>query len=167
MADMHRDAVISDCGKFRYLLRRSWDIARPTVAFVMLNPSTADASQDDPTIRKCVGFAERLGFGAITVTNLFAYRATKPADLKAAGYPIGDECNFWINLAAREAQTVICAWDVNARGLSRPHGVRSVLRGAGRPAKALKLTPDGIPCHPLMLPYSCTLVDLPENRHDA
>ncbi len=156
---MNKSAVISACGKFRYILRRSWDVGLPALCFVMLNPSTADATADDPTIRKCIGFAERHGFGGIIVANLFAYRATDPADLKRAGYPVGDENDFWINLAAREAEAVVCAWGVNARKLARPAAVRAVLRAAKRPIHALRLTDDGIPWHPLMLPYTCTLTE--------
>lgn len=158
-ANMHRSAVISECGQFRYLLRRSWNVSRPALGFVMLNPSTADADQDDPTIRKCIGFAERLGFGAIVVANLFAYRATDPSDLRRAGYPVGEENDYWINRAARDAEAVVCAWGVNARKLARPYEVLAVLRAARRPAHALRLTSDGIPCHPLMLPYTCTLTE--------
>jgi hypothetical protein len=153
-------AVISPCGQFRYLLRRSWDISRPAVTFVMLNPSTADAEQDDPTIRKCRGFADRLGFGALNVVNLFAFRATKPADLKRAGYQRGPECDEWIARAVRETGNVICAWGSNARGLVRPAEVIDILRGAGMKPTALRLTDDGIPWHPLMLPYDCTLIPM-------
>src|SRR5437868_12651695 len=70
-------AVISPCGKFRYRLTRQWGEGA-ALPFVMLNPSTADAEQDDPTIRKCVGFAKRMGYDGIEVVNLYAYRATKP-----------------------------------------------------------------------------------------
>jgi hypothetical protein len=154
-------AILSDCGAYRYLLRRSWDISRPAVTFVMLNPSTADADQDDPTIRKCRGFADRLGYGALNVVNLFAYRATKPADLKRAGYPRGPLCDEWIVKGVRETQAVLCAWGVNARGLVRPAEVLDLVRAQGRTPKALHLTDDGIPWHPLMLRYECTPIDMP------
>lgn len=156
---MKRSAVISECGAYRYVLGRDWDIARPLLGFIMLNPSTADADIDDPTIRKCIGFSERLGFGALRVVNLFAFRATKPAALKAAGYPVGpdNDTHTWGTLAA--CDTIVCAWGVNARNLSRPQEVVSSLRAMRRTPKALKLTEDGIPCHPLMLPYTCTLTE--------
>ena len=156
---MKRSAIISDCGQFRYILRRSWDISRPALGFVMLNPSTADANQDDPTIRKCIGFAERHGFGAIVVTNLFAHRATDPANLKRAGYPVGEQNDFWISSAARDAEAVVCARGVNARKLTRPGEVLALLKAAGRKPHALRITFDGMPCHPLMLPYTCTLTE--------
>lgn len=156
---MKKSAIISDCGKFRYLLRRAWDISRPALGFIMLNPSVADADQDDPTIRKCIGFAERLGFGAIVVTNLYAYRATDPANLKRAGYPRGPENDEWIRKAIMECGPIVCAWGSNARGLSRPAEVLLILRGLQVKRQALAFTDDGIPRHPLMLPYTCTLTE--------
>src|SRR5579872_6884139 len=81
---MERDAVISDCGKYRYLLRRAWDHVRPRVLFVMLNPSTADANVDDATIRSCVRLSRQLGYGSFEDVNLYGHRATKPAELEIA-----------------------------------------------------------------------------------
>jgi len=154
---MKRDAVLSDCGRFRYILSRDWNGMLPRLCYVMLNPSTADASQDDPTIRKCIGFAERLGFGGFTVVNLYAYRATHPRDLRTAGYPVGPENNDFISIALDGTDAVVCAWGANARGLARPTEVLSLLRRRLLKPKALSLTAGGIPAHPLMLPYSCTL----------
>lgn len=154
------NAVISDCGKFRYILRRSWNAARPVLGYVMLNPSTADAEKDDPTIRKCIGFADRLGYGAIVVTNLYAFRATSPADLKRAAYPVGPENDEFVAKAAREARDVICAWGANARGLVRPTETLRILASVGRPPLALRILPCGTPSHPLMLPYTCAPIAL-------
>jgi hypothetical protein len=152
---MTRSALISSCGHFRYRLGRSWNTSRPVLAFVMLNPSTADADIDDPTIRKCIGFAVRLGFGAIDVVNLFAYRAADPKALKAAGYQRGPENARWIDHAVRESEDVICGWGSNARGLAAAAETLDMIRAVGHTPKALRVTPDGIPQHPLMLPYSC------------
>jgi hypothetical protein len=162
---MKRDATISDCGRFRYRLTREWDSALKPLVFIMLNPSTADAAEDDPTIRKCIGFATRLGFGGIEVFNLFAFRATKPADLRNAGYPIGPDNDSIITgrleaMQAHERGYVICAWGANARNLNRPRELASYLALAGVRLRALRLLADGIPEHPLMLPYSCTPVPL-------
>jgi hypothetical protein len=151
---LDKGAIISDCGKFRYRLWRRWDKGAASMAFVMLNPSTADADQDDPTIRKCIGFAERQACGGIDVVNLYAYRATKPADLKRAGYPRGPENDRFIAAAARESGRVVCAWGVNARSLSRPAEVLALLRGCGVRPLVLATSADGVPLHPLMLPYS-------------
>ena len=164
---MKRDARLSLCGKFRYFLSRTWDDERAPLLFVMLNPSTADAEQDDPTIRKCIGFSQRLGYGGIEVMNLYAYRATKPADLKAAHYPVGEHNDEFIlgrSVRVRDLwreKTVICGWGANARGLSRPGEVLRKLREHGMTPMGLSFTADGIPCHPLMLPYSCAPLEIP------
>lgn len=128
-------AISSDGGKYRYRLARIWDDknARRAV-FVMLNPSTADASIDDPTIRKCIGFARqwsqqnverRIGeiggpdhrFGGIVVVNLFGLRATNPAELMKADDPIGSENDDYIRkeawAAAAADSLIVCAWGTN------------------------------------------------------
>lgn len=162
---MNRAALLSPCGTYRHTLLRQWDPKLPTACVVMLNPSTADAEKDDPTIRKLIGFGRRLGWGGFEVVNLFSYRATKPADLKRAGYPgqsVGDD-DFIIRAALTSLRTggpVICAWGANARGLQRPEVVRIRLRQSHVPLHALRLLPDGTPEHPLMLPYTCTPIPL-------
>lgn len=158
---MIRDAVISECGQFRYRLIRVWDVDLPRLAFVMLNPSTADASQDDPTIRKCIGFAKRLGFGGIFVVNLYAFRATDPAMLRKQGYLVGPKNDAHIGFAAWECETLICAWGANARGLARPGEVLDIIKRTGRKPMALRILAGNVPAHPLMLPYSCTLEPMP------
>ena len=157
---MIRCATISECGKYRYHLSRKWG-DRPSLCFVMLNPSTADADADDPTIRKCIGFATRLGFGSIDVVNLFAYRATDPANLKKAGYQVGPKNDAWIETTtlltyANGGETVL-AWGANARKLSRPAEVLALLKRCGIAPKVLRRCADGTPQHPLMLPYTCAL----------
>lgn len=159
--DMQKQATISDCGMFRYQLSRRWGQGRPML-FVMLNPSTADASVDDPTIRKCIGFAQRNGCEAIEVVNLFAYRATDPRDLARAGYPIGPLNDDHIAAAAASTKCaggiVVCAWGAHARGLYRANDVSIRLAKICCEPHALKLLSDGTPAHPLMLPYASQLV---------
>lgn len=120
-------AVISPCGLYRYRLYRRWAHGAPML-FVMLNPSTADATEDDPTIRRCIGFAKREGMPAIEVVNLFAYRATDPADLAKAADPVGPENTRHILEAAIAAGRVVAAW-----GKSVPSRLRA------RPAQILAL----------------------------
>lgn len=159
-----KSAVISECGKFRYRLSRHWAPGR-VLTFVMLNPSTADAAQDDPTIRKCAGFATRLGYAGIEVVNLFAYRATKPRDLYLADplltSAIGPRNDATLRQIARQAAhqgiPIACAWGAHARDLRRVEDVVRDLRAEGAQLAALALTADGIPRHPLMLPYSSKL----------
>jgi hypothetical protein len=161
---MRRGAQISECGQFRYWLSREWDAHRPHACVIMLNPSTADANVDDPTIRKLLGFGERLGWGGFIVVNLYSFRATKPAELKRAGYPgqtCGDDGHIVraATLARDSGGPVICAWGANARGMQRPEIVRALLKDAGATElRALRLLADGTPEHPLMLPYTCTPV---------
>ena len=158
-------ATISPCGKFRYRLWRRWSVTGPALTFVMLNPSTADGTHDDPTIRKCVGFAKLAGYSGIEVLNLFAYRATDPAELRKVGLcladAIGPENDAGLRLAATCAAAselpIVCAWGAHARGLNRVLDVAALLMCAGAELHALDFTADGIPRHPLMLPYSATL----------
>jgi hypothetical protein len=158
---MKRSAVISGCGAFRYVLTRNWtDDDTSVLLFVMLNPSTADADIDDPTIRKCIGFSQRLGYGGIEVVNLYAYRATDPKALKAAGYQVGPDNNRYTMAAIRRAHNIVLAWGANARGMIRPDIVLRMVREAGVTPMALRRLADGVPEHPLMLPYSCTLQPL-------
>lgn len=155
---MHRDAFISDSGLFRYWLERQWGPG-PRLVFIMLNPSTADAMLDDATIRKCIGFAQRLGFDGILVLNLFAFRATKPANLKLAGWPVGNVNDWIIRDALVNADLfdikVVCAWGANARGHKRSAEVLALLRACGVQPMALRRLNDGTPEHPLYIPYEC------------
>jgi hypothetical protein len=162
---MKKTAIISACGLFRYHLTRTWDEALRPLPFIMLNPSTADASEDDPTIRKCIGFAKRLGFGGIEVFNLFAFRATDPRELRASGFPIGfDNTRLMttrlFELGLQERGYVVCAWGANARNLCYPKDLVCHLSLSGVRLRALRLLEDGTPAHPLMLPYSCKPVPL-------
>jgi len=164
-ADMLRTAWLSEEEPeplYRWTLHRRFGGGDP-LTFIMLNPSTADALADDPTIVKCLGFAARMGFGGIQVVNLYPFRATKPADLWRArrdGVDItgGRKGNGVIEDALRDAarddRLILAAWGANAS--KHPERVRWLrsLPGASR-LHALSITKDGHPGHPLMLPYSC------------
>lgn len=115
----------------------------------------------DPSARKIAGFADRLGFGGFVLGNLFDFISSKPLALKRAGYPRSAECDAWLRTVVQESnRNVLCAWGANARGLARPTEVLALLRELDVTPKALKITDDGIPWHPLMLPYTCTLKEL-------
>ena len=150
---MNRDAILSECGTYRYLLQRSWDVRLQAVCFIMLNPSTADATQDDPTIRRCIGFAQRLGFGQLEVVNLFALRATQPAALKVHVDPIGPENDEQIIAAAKVCHMTICAWGSHGSLKARNGVVLKMLRSNNIQPHALRLSKHGHPSHPLYLPY--------------
>ena len=186
---MDRWARISADGKYRYWLRREWRaghdpkhwrwfggidgsgqrLGEPlAVLFVMLNPSTADGETDDPTIRRCVSFCRAWRYERLEVVNLFAYRATKPADLwafrDAGGDPIGWENSGIIADAARDAGLVVCAWGA-AGGNNNEHV--EMVRGWMYAAKnhyALGFTKKGQPRHPLYAPRAAKLVRMPASR---
>ena len=120
--------------------------------FIGLNPSTADETFDDPTIRKCVGFAKRWGYRALCMTNLFAFRATDPHEIKGQAKPIGDDNDRWLIECAREAGTIIAAWGVNGEHMARNEQVLKLL---GR-VECLRTTKYGHPEHPLYVPYEVT-----------
>ena len=120
---MIKHAVISECGAYRYTLSRTWDETLPRRTWVMLNPSTADANDDDPTIRRCINFSKRDGFGGLNVLNLFAFRSPNPADLVSATDPVGpDNYNrmrsVMLTDRMRGGQCVV-AWGANAMAQDR------------------------------------------------
>lgn len=178
------DAELSDCGLYRYRLTRAWDhdgsdTWQPdggrAVVFLMLNPSTADGRKDDPTIRRCVGFARRWGFGRLVVVNLFAFRATDPSDMLRSDDPIGPHNDVWIRRETA-GRVVVLAW--GSRSLTvpksvaplycpgrldalqnRPRDVGRICRDSGAELKCLGLTSDGQPRHPLYVRGDAELID--------
>lgn len=146
---LRRTAHISPCGLYRYRLTREWSDTAP-LPFVMLNPSTADADLDDPTIRRCMGFARREGAGGIVVVNQFAFRATDPDALRTAADPHGPENDAALAEAAREAAAagmpIVCAWGTHG-GRSNRH--ITIIQASGVRLVCLGVTKDGHPRHPL------------------
>lgn len=155
------EAIISECGRYRYRLARRWGPG-PAVLFIMLNPSTADAEQDDPTIRRCVGYAKALGAGSLEVVNLFALRATDPNELARDVAPVGPANNSHIWEAAQRAEMVICAWGAHPEARHRARQVVDLLHAAGARPMCLRRTKAGHPAHPLYLPASARPVPLAE-----
>lgn len=154
---MHRTASgakFSACRRWRTLLWRRWDPSRPAANFLMLNPSTADEQRLDPSCSRARAYAERWGFGALIVTNLFAWRATDPQEMKRAREPVGRGNDAAILRAAREAAIVVCAWGNHGTHLGRSREVVAVLRCAGIGLSVLRLNGAGQPAHPLYLPGS-------------
>ena len=141
-------AVFSPCRTYRYLLWRWWEIPRGYVMFVGLNPSTADESIDDPTIRRCIGFAKAWGYGGLCMANLFAFRATQPAAMKAAHDPVGPDNDHALRESAERAGLLVAAWGVHGAHQDRAAAVMAMLPGI----HCLRLTKDGHPGHPLYLP---------------
>jgi hypothetical protein len=153
---VERGAVLSPCRHYRYQLTRTWDEALPAVAFIGLNPSTADAELDDPTVRRCIGFAREWGFGKLILVNLFALRSTDPTKLYTAAAPVGPENDRWLRLAARNAETLVAAWGVHGDLNGRANQVRALLPNL----MCLGRTRAGHPRHPLYLAKATTLETL-------
>lgn len=157
-------ALVSDCGLFRYWLLRVWDSRRPLLMLNLLNPSTADANLDDPTVRKCTGFARRAGYGGIVIVNLFAYRATDPRELREAAEAgidiVGPDNDLWISTWANRPRVhaIVGGWGARVHrwplALDRIARALPALWETGKPVYCLGLTKDSHPRHPLMLPYS-------------
>lgn len=144
-------AVISECEQYRYRLERGWDPKKGTVLVIMLNPSTADGTQDDPTIRRLINFARQWGFGRLLVGNLFALRSTNPKNLYHHPEPIGAENDRHLLEMAKEAQQIIAAWGNHGGLLNRAEFVRQIIPDLFH----LGLTQiEHQPKHPLYLPSS-------------
>ncbi len=155
--DTKRGAIISDCGKYRYKL---WREAHPNgfgvLCFVLLNPSTADADQDDPTVRKCVGFASRMLYRQVIIVNLFAYRATRPIDLLKATSEgidiVGPDCDKFLQQTFYNSSRIIAGWGNNAVKIDNG-GTRRLIVMARAELYCLSKNLTGEPKHPLYIGY--------------
>jgi len=154
---LERTAVLSPCGDYRYHLTRRW-APGPLEVFCMLNPSTADADLDDPTIRRCMGFAELRGASGIEIVNLFALRTSSSKELRGAKNPIGPDNNMWLRKICR-SKTVICAWGLGGAMFNRNFHVMPIFTECNARLTCLRRTTSGHPSHPLYLPYSTHLED--------
>lgn len=144
-------AVFSDCREYRYVLWRIWDDHAPKVMFIGLNPSTADEKDDDPTIRRCIGFAKSWGFGGIYMLNIFAYKAARPEKLKKAVDPAGSENDLYLARYAEKSSLIIGAWGNHGNYLNRGSEVMKKFPGM----HILKMTKQNQPAHPLYLRADC------------
>lgn len=152
-AVQNRGAVISQCKQYRYQLWRIWDANKPLLMFIMLNPSTADSENDDPTLRRCIGFANKFGFGGLYVCNLFAFRATDPKELlrrNRAGLDIiGPENDDFLTETAERCEEIVLAYGAGSPIPGRAAEVVLMFRYC----LCLGKTSKGDPRHPLYLPY--------------
>jgi hypothetical protein len=156
----HSSAVISKCGLYRYRLDRRWGEG-PTCGFIMLNPSTADADVDDPTIRRCIGFAKREGCGGLMVGNLFAFRATDPEAMAEADDPEGSENRHFLqNMAERVDGPLIAAW--GAHWMASDLASLCVAKTFGPRLMCLGKTKTGAPRHPLYVKGDAPLIPFTE-----
>lgn len=143
-------AEISDDGVYRYELHRVWDVALPYCMFLLLNPSTADGLNNDPTVGRCVGYAKSWGYGGMRMGNLFGFRARFPSDMFGAEDPVGPENDEWLLKMVRGAGLVVAAWGALGGHLGRDIDVMRLLEGKTK-LHCLKTTKEGHPGHPLYL----------------
>lgn len=141
-------AKFDTSGRYRYALWRAWSADYPRIAFILLNPSTADEESNDPTIRRCIGFARVWGFGSMEVVNLFAYRATHDREMFKVGNPVGEENDRFLIRAVERCSTVVVGWGTRGTLLGRDREVISLLAGR-KDVHCLGTTKGGHPRHPL------------------
>ena len=165
---IERSASFDPTGRYRYHLGRRWSAVEPLLAIIMLNPSQADGSVDDPTIRRCMGLAQGWGFGAIAVVNLFAYRSPHPTELRQAADPIGPDNDNALITAAHSADQIVLAWGNWGRWRGRDRTVLALLAPAQPKLCCLGYNRTGQPRHPLYLPRQTQPIPwLPEPSQPA
>ncbi len=158
---MEKTAVISDCTRYRYLLRRAWDHDMPRLLFVMLNPSTADHEIDDPTIRSCIRLAKALGYGSFEVVNLYGFRSTDP---DALGHDpridiVGAQNDQIIDAALTRCDVVVCAWGAHkSANTRRTKDIVALINSRKPMAYCLGKTKSGAPKHPLYIKTGTPIV---------
>ena len=157
MDGLEYGAIFDMIGKYRYTLWREWSTYHPRIVFVLLNPSTADQERNDPTIRRCIGFARAWKFGSVEVVNLFAYRATDARELLKIDDPVGDENDLFLIHAVERCSTVVVGWGSRGTLLGRDRRVLSLLVDK-KDVFCLGITKDGQPRHPLYVKGDTVLV---------
>ena len=145
---MQSGAVIT--GNYRYLLWREWNTNNKTISFIMLNPNSADADINDPTITRCINFAQSWGYGRLEVVNMFAYRTSKPSLLKKAVEPIGSDNDRFIVESVERCDRVILAWGNHGKWQKQDLYVLQLLKSY-KHLYSLGITKQGCPRHPLYL----------------
>ncbi|RKS78167.1 hypothetical protein BDK61_3820 [Haloarcula quadrata] len=152
--DNRRGAEFDKSREYRHRLWHVWDVRKPTVAFIMLNPSTANENENDPTLRRCIGFAKDWGYGSIEVVNLFDLCATNPDDLRDHPNPVSDQNDEYLQKVSETAELVVAAWGANGTLYNRGLEVAKKL---DVDLYALDTTKDGHPSHPLYQPTDTEL----------
>lgn len=155
---MQKGASLSECGKYRYALWRVWDENRGKVLFIGLNPSTADGSLDDTTIRRCMSYARQWGYGGILMGNLFAFRSTHPERLAGAVDPVGPENDAWLTRMAEQADLAVAMWGNGGCLWNRSTVVEEMIPDL----YCLRVTGKGEPHHTRGLPDGIRPVPFPK-----
>ena len=162
---VERSAVFDQTRQYRYRLGRRWQLGGSSVAFVMLNPSQADASRDDPTLRACMQFAQRWEYAALCVVNLFGYRTPHPKELMQTEEPIGDENDHYLLQAVEEAERVVLAWGNWGSLAGRDRTILQLLRPYQAKLTCLQINRSGQPRHPLYIKRSVLPQRYPVSSH--
>lgn len=185
---IERRTIFSACRRYRYTLWREWgtpaDLLNPPtsrsgrrpdrsyVQFIGLNPSTADEVENDPTVRRCIDFATRWGFGALCMTNAFSFRSTDPEAMKREPQPndiVGRTTLYcpndeWLMRCAKEASLVVAAWGKDGRHLNRESEILKMFEAAGIQMHCLGTNKDGTPKHPLYLLQTLTPIPFAKGK---
>ncbi len=155
-------AILSPCGLFRYRLDRDVGMEGPVYAYFGINPSTADASVDDATVRKWIGFTKVFGGRRFTVGNAFAYRSKDVKALASVDDPFGDEIGDYTTDIINDADILVPCWGNTRKVPPQLQFAFDILMDAlvssGKPVKCFGFTKSGDPMHPLMLGYDTRLI---------
>ena len=157
---MNKGAILSADGKYRYVLNRIWDDNLPKVAIIGLNPSTADATEDDRTINRCINFVRSWGYGGFYMLNLFAFRATDPKELYKAKNPIGEDNEKYILDVISKVEKVVCAWGNHGIYQNQNKKILSLIEAPF----CLKISLSGEPRHPLYLKSDLKPIEYKKNN---
>lgn len=144
---IHKSAIYSDCEKYRYELRRVWNHKEKLVCWIMLNPSTADAEHNDPSVQRCMNYTKSWKYGGVIITNLFGLRSTDPKKLWSTNEPIGPGNEEFIINADKEADLTVMAWGIHGLYKNQAQHILNFLRQP----HFLSLTRNCCPRHPLYL----------------
>ncbi len=140
-------ADFSKCRKYRYTLWRIWNLNKPKVMFIGLNPSTADEINNDPTVTRCINYSKLWGYGGMYMMNIFAFRTTYPSELKKSTNPIGIDNDYWIKKVSKSVDKCIGAWGNDGDFLDRSKEIIKLIPQL----YCLKINNSGEPSHPLYL----------------
>lgn len=144
---MKSSANFSSDRVYRYALYRVWDDSLPLVMFIGLNPSVANETENDRTINKCIGYAQKWGCGGLIMANIFAYCSTDRSKLKTVKNPVGDENNEWLLKLSKKAKFIVAAWGTDGALFDRAEEVKKM----NLELYCLEISIDGHPKHPLYL----------------
>jgi len=158
LESMTGTADFSPCQTYRYRLTRTWGTGTKRATFLMLNPSTADAKDLDPTLTRCLNFAIKWGCDAMWVVNLFALRSTDPQKLYKHFDPVGPRNDKFILDAAIGSTHLVAGWGTHGKFTRRDERVMEMLRDANIDMECLGMTKEGHPRHPLYLKASTELI---------